>query len=48
MYFALLGELYGSVDTVKAQVHYRKALNLAKASADKQIIQEKLDCFSTV
>lgn len=41
-YFTLLGELYKDIDNHKAKINLQKALALAKTTADKQIIQEKL------
>ncbi|MBN9380967.1 MAG: sigma-70 family RNA polymerase sigma factor [Chitinophagaceae bacterium] len=42
-YFALLGELYTSIDNAKARINFQKAYSLAKTQADKQAIQKKLD-----
>ncbi|WCT14821.1 RNA polymerase sigma factor [Mucilaginibacter jinjuensis] len=42
-YFTLLGELYKEIDTQKAKQHFAQALLLAKTSADKQLIQQKID-----
>jgi len=42
-YFALLAELYTGSDDQKAKDNLRKALALAKTSADKQVIQKKLE-----
>jgi RNA polymerase sigma-70 factor (ECF subfamily) len=42
-YFALLGELYTSIDDEKARLHFQKALSLAKTPADRQAIQKKID-----
>lgn len=42
-YFTLLGELYKDIDNHKANINLQKALALAKTTADKQIIQEKLE-----
>jgi predicted RNA polymerase sigma factor len=41
-YFALLGELYTGINDQRAKDNLRKALSLAKTSADKQVIQKKL------
>lgn len=42
-YFALLGELYTSIDDDKAGINFRKAYSLAKTRADKQAMQKKID-----
>jgi predicted RNA polymerase sigma factor len=42
-YFALLGELYMSVDDKKARLYFQKAYSLAKTPADRQVIQKKID-----
>ena len=42
-YFSLLGELYTAVDNEKAKQNFRKALSLAKTTADKHSIQKKID-----
>ncbi|MBI1782931.1 MAG: sigma-70 family RNA polymerase sigma factor [Sphingobacteriales bacterium] len=42
-YYTLLGELYKETDSSKAKQHFEKALSFAKTSADKQIIQKKID-----
>lgn len=42
-YFTLLGDLYKDIDNQKAKINLQKALALAKTTADKQIIQEKLE-----
>lgn len=42
-YFALLGELYTSIDNDKARMNFQKAYSLAKTPADKQAIQKKID-----
>jgi RNA polymerase sigma-70 factor (ECF subfamily) len=44
-YFALLGELYTSIDDEKARLHFEKAYSLAKTPADRQAIQKKIDKF---
>jgi RNA polymerase sigma-70 factor (ECF subfamily) len=41
-YFALLGELYTGIDDQKARQHLEKALSIAKAPADKQVLQKKI------
>lgn len=45
-YFALLGELYLDIDTIKSEENFRKALSLAKTSQAKISIQKKIDRFS--
>jgi RNA polymerase sigma factor (sigma-70 family) len=42
-YFALLGELYTSIDKRQAKMHFEKALSLAKNPADKKTMQRKID-----
>ena len=42
-YFALLGELYTSIDDDKAGINFQKAYSLAKTQTDKQAIQKKID-----
>lgn len=42
-YFTLLGELYTGIDNKKAKQHFKKALLLARTTADKQTIQKKID-----
>ncbi|HEY5406713.1 MAG TPA: sigma-70 family RNA polymerase sigma factor [Ginsengibacter sp.] len=42
-YFTLLGELYKGIDDVKARGNFIKALSIAKTSADKKIIQKKME-----
>lgn len=42
-YFTLLGELYKNIDHQKSTDHLRKALQLAKLQAEKQLIQSKLE-----
>jgi RNA polymerase sigma-70 factor (ECF subfamily) len=42
-YFALLGELYKTIDKKKSKEHFITALSLAKSPADKQTIKIKLD-----
>jgi RNA polymerase sigma factor (sigma-70 family) len=42
-YFTLLGELYTGIDNEKAKQYFKKALLLARTSADKQTIQKKID-----
>ncbi len=42
-YFMLLGELYKGIDNKKALINFRKAIALAKTSADKQTIQKNID-----
>lgn len=41
-YFTLLGELYTGIDNTRAKQHYQQAFTLAKTSADKTVIQEKI------
>ncbi|TGK10493.1 sigma-70 family RNA polymerase sigma factor [Leptospira selangorensis] len=45
-YFALLGELYLDINTIKSEENFRKALSLAKTSQAKISIQKKIDQFS--
>ena len=42
-YFALLGELYTSIDKEKAKTHFKKAISLAKNPADKKAMQRKIE-----
>jgi len=42
-YFTLLGELYTGIDNDKAQSNFKTALFIARTSADKQVIQKKLN-----
>ncbi|HVW58672.1 MAG TPA: sigma-70 family RNA polymerase sigma factor [Puia sp.] len=42
-YFALLGELYTSIDDDTAGINFQKAYSLAKTQADKQAVQKKID-----
>lgn len=42
-YYTLLGELYLSIDPVKAKVNFKKALAIAITQTDKQTIQKKID-----
>jgi RNA polymerase sigma factor (sigma-70 family) len=42
-YFLLLGELYTTVDKIKARENLAKAYSLAKTESDKQAIQRKID-----
>jgi len=42
-YFALLGELYTDIDNEKAKDSFEQALSLAKALADKETMQRKID-----
>jgi RNA polymerase sigma factor (sigma-70 family) len=44
-YFALLGELYTSIDNKKARSNFEIARSLAKTNADKQAIQKKIDAL---
>jgi RNA polymerase sigma-70 factor (ECF subfamily) len=41
-YFTLLGELYTGIDNKKAIAHLQNALALARSSADKAIISNKI------
>ena len=41
-YYALLGELYKSIDNDKAKVNFEKAISLAKTQTDKQTLQNKI------
>lgn len=42
-YFALLGELYSTIDKEQAKMNFDRALLLAKTTTDKQTIQTKID-----
>jgi len=42
-YFALLGELYTGINNQKAKTNFQQALVIARTSADKKIIQKKVD-----
>jgi RNA polymerase sigma-70 factor (ECF subfamily) len=42
-YWALLGELYNSIDDRRAKENFEKAISLAKTLADKQTIQRKIE-----
>ena len=42
LYHALLGELYTNIDNIKAVSHLQKALALAKSTADKMLISNKI------
>jgi len=42
LYHALLGELYTNIDNIKAVSHLQKALTLAKSTADKMLIANKI------
>lgn len=44
-YYALLGELYLSIDTGKAKSCFEKALSLAKTEGNKRTIQKKIDAL---
>jgi RNA polymerase sigma factor (sigma-70 family) len=46
-YFALLGELYSSVDTARSKFNFEKALSMAKTNAEKQALQKKLDALGS-
>lgn len=41
-YFALLGELYTDIDNAKAIRNFQQAMNLARTTADKQLMQNKI------
>ncbi len=41
-YFALLGELYTSIDNGKATLHFKRAMELAKTAADRRIMEAKI------
>ncbi|MEO5979926.1 MAG: sigma-70 family RNA polymerase sigma factor [Chryseolinea sp.] len=43
LYHALLGELYSTINKVKARTHFEKAFELAISSADKNIMKKKMD-----
>jgi len=42
-YYTLLGELYNSIDNIKARVNFERALVLAKTKTDQQTIRSKID-----
>lgn len=42
-YYTLLGELYLSIDPIKAKAQFERALAIAKTQTDKQTIQKKID-----
>ncbi|WP_147204729.1 RNA polymerase sigma factor [Segetibacter aerophilus] len=42
-YFALLGELYKSVDKQKAKAHFEQAYSLAKTKTDRQVIRKQIE-----
>ncbi len=42
LYHSLLGELYNNIDHVKSVSHFKTALTLAKSSADKAFISNKI------
>jgi RNA polymerase sigma factor (sigma-70 family) len=42
LYHSLLGELYTGIDNAKAVLHWQKALKLAKSTADKTHISNKI------
>ncbi|UPZ16010.1 RNA polymerase sigma factor [Flavobacterium humidisoli] len=42
-YYSLLGNLYAETDTKKALEHFEKAKNLAKTTADKNIISKNIE-----
>lgn len=42
-YYSLLGNLYGETDTKKALEHFEQARNLAKTTADKNIISKNIE-----
>jgi len=42
-YYALLGELYTDIDNNKAKGHFKQAKELAGTTADKQLMQNKID-----
>ncbi|MES2797448.1 MAG: DUF6596 domain-containing protein [Bacteroidota bacterium] len=42
-YFALLGELYHSIDNIKAKKHLEKAYELTKSASEKNLILQKIN-----
>lgn len=42
-YFTLLGELYKDIDVLKAKENFKKAYDLARTKADKQVIQKQIE-----
>jgi len=42
-YFTLLGELYKDIDIIKAKENLKKAYDLARTKADKQVIQKQIE-----
>lgn len=45
-YYALLGELYTSIDNTKARLNFDNAIQLAKTQSDKQILMKKVDLLN--
>ena len=45
-YHALLGELYSGIDKKAAGAHFVKAIQLAKTTTDRQILQKKLSALN--
>jgi RNA polymerase sigma factor (sigma-70 family) len=45
-YFTLLGELYKDIDAEKARENFLEALKIAKTTADKGLIQERVEQLS--
>jgi len=43
LYYSLLGQLYSDIDKDKAIVHFKTALNKARAESDRSVIQAKID-----
>lgn len=46
LYHSLLGELYTGIDNSKAIAHLQKALSLAKSTADRNLISNKIAALS--
>ncbi|NCD69177.1 RNA polymerase sigma factor [Mucilaginibacter agri] len=42
-YYVLLGELYKTIDPIKAREHFEKALELAKTEGDRVVIGRKIE-----
>ena len=46
LYHSLLGNLYTDTDNIKAVIHFKKALELTKSSADKSFFADKITKLS--
>ncbi len=47
LYHSLLGELYSTIDTIKAIQHLQQALKLSRSAADKKVISNKIKKINT-